>query len=146
MPSAEESVVTVTEVAAGKYAQRIEVGSHTLFADERTADGGDDTGPSPYELLLAALGACTSMTLRMYADRRQWPLERVTVRLQHDRIHAVDCAECETKSGHIDRIRRVIVLEGPLDSEQRERLLAMADKCPVHRTLRSATQIITQIE
>ena len=143
--SAEPGTVVVAEAGAGKYAQRIDVGGHTLRADEPAAYGGDDTGPSPYDLLLAALGACTSMTLRMYADRKQWPLQRVTVRLQHDRIHAVDCAECVTRSGEIDRIRRAIVLEGPLDPEQRARLLEIAERCPVHRTLRSETQIVTRI-
>src|SRR5438132_9101664 len=141
----EPGTVVVAEAGAGKYAQRIDVGGHTLRADEPAAYGGDDTGPSPYDLLLAALGACTSMTLRMYADRKQWPLQRVTVRLQHDRIHAVDCAECVTRSGEIDRIRRAIVLEGPLDPEQRARLLEIAERCPVHRTLRSETQIVTRI-
>jgi uncharacterized OsmC-like protein/alpha-beta hydrolase superfamily lysophospholipase len=141
----EPGTVVVAEAGAGKYAQRIEVGRHTLRADEPVAYGGDDTGPSPYDLLLASLGACTSMTVRMYADRKQWPLRHVTVRLQHDRIHAVDCEECVTRSGEIDRIRRAIVLEGPLDTEQRARLLEIAERCPVHRTLRSETQIISRI-
>ena len=121
------------------------MGGHTLRADDPAAYGGDDTGPSPYDLLLAALGACTSMSLRMYADQKRWPLQRVIVRLQHDRIHAVDCEECVTRSGEIDRIRRAIVLEGPLDSEERARLLEIAERCPVHRTLRSETQIVTGI-
>jgi putative redox protein len=129
-----EPGTVVADAGAGKYAQRIDVGGHTLRADEPAAYGGDDTGPSPYDLLLAALGACTSMTLRMYADRKQWPLQRVIVRLQHDRIHAVDCEECVTRSGESDRIRRAIVLEGPLDSEQRARLLEVAERCPVQRT------------
>jgi putative redox protein len=101
----EPGTVIVAEAGAGKYAQRIDVPGHTLRADEPAAYGGDDTDPSPYDLLLAALGACTSMTLRMYARRKQCPLRHVTVRLQHDRIHAVDCEECLTRSGEIDRIR-----------------------------------------
>jgi putative redox protein len=126
-------------------AQEIETGRHRLVADEPVEAGGTDTGPSPYELLLAALGACTSMTLSMYARRKQWPLERVTVRLRHDKIHAKDCAECETKEGMLDRIEREISLAGPLDAEQRERLLAIANRCPVHRTLVSEVDIRTRL-
>ena len=126
-------------------AQEIETGRHRLVADEPVEAGGTDTGPSPYELLLAALGACTAMTLSMYARRKQWPLERVTVRLRHDKIHAKDCAECETKEGMLDRIEREISLAGPLDAEQRERLLAIANRCPVHRTLVSEVDIRTRL-
>ena len=126
-------------------APEIETGRHRLVADEPVEAGGTDTGPSPYELLLAALGACTSMTLSMYAQRKRWPLERVTVRLRHDKIHAKDCAECETKEGMLDRIEREISLTGPLDAEQRERLLAIANRCPVHRTLVSEVDIRTRL-
>ena len=126
-------------------AQEIETGRHRLVSDEPVEAGGTDTGPSPYELLLAALGACTSMTLSMYAQRKHWPLERVTVRLRHDKIHAKDCAECETKEGMLDRIEREISLTGPLDAEQRERLLAIANRCPVHRTLVSEVDIRTRL-
>ena len=126
-------------------AQEIETGRHRLVADEPVEAGGTDTGPSPYELLLAALGACTSMTLSMYARRKHWPLERVTVRLRHDKIHAKDCAECETREGMLDRIEREISLAGPLDAEQRERLLAIANRCPVHRTLVSEVDIRTRL-
>jgi putative redox protein len=125
--------------------QEIETGRHRLVADEPVEAGGTDTGPSPYELLLAALGACTSMTLSMYAQRKHWPLERVTVRLRHDKIHAKDCAECETKEGMLDRIEREISLTGPLEAEQRERLLAIANRCPVHRTLVSEVDIRTRL-
>ena len=126
-------------------AQEIETGRHRLVADEPVEAGGTDTGPSPYELLLAALGARTSMTLSMYAQRKHWPLERVTVRLRHDKIHAKDCAECETKEGMLDRIEREISLTGPLEAEQRERLLAIANRCPVHRTLVSEVDIRTRL-
>ena len=112
-------------------------GGHTVIADEPTSLGGTDVGPTPYDYLLAALGGCTAMTLRMYADRKGWPLESVTVRLSQDRVHATDCEECETEEGRIDRIEREIELEGPLDEKQRRRLLEVADMCPVHRTLKS---------
>jgi len=131
--------------SASGFAQEIETGRHRLIADEPVEAGGADAGPSPYELLLAALGACTSMTLSMYARRKQWPLEQVTVRLRHDKIHAQDCAECETKEGMLDRIEREISLAGPLDAEQRERLLAIANRCPVHRTLVSEVDIRTRL-
>jgi uncharacterized OsmC-like protein len=114
-----------------------EAGGHELVADEPTNLGGTDAGPTPYDYLLAALGSCTTMTLRMYADRKGWPLESVTVRLSQDRVHATDCEECETEEGRIDRIEREIELEGPLDEEQRLRLLEIADKCPVHRTMQT---------
>jgi putative redox protein len=134
--------VVVRESGAGPYGQEIAVGRHLLPADEPTWLGGDDAGPSPYGLLLAALGACTSMTLRMYAQRKSWPLERVTVRLRHDKVHARDCAECETRDGHIDRIQKTVGVEGPLDSEQRRRLLEIAERCPVQRTLES--EVVTE--
>ncbi|RMH44103.1 MAG: OsmC family peroxiredoxin [Deltaproteobacteria bacterium] len=136
--------VTVRGGSSG-FAQDITVGPHHLKADEPVDLGGTDTGPSPYDLLLAALGACTSMTLRMYADRKGWPLAGVTVTLRHEKIHARDCADCETKVGRIDRIERVIALDGDLDADQRERLLEIADKCPVHRTLLSEIRIDTRL-
>jgi putative redox protein len=138
-------VTVIVSGSATELAQEIETGRHRLVADEPVEAGGTDTGPSPYELLLAALGACTSMTLSMYARRKQWPLEQVTVRLRHDKIHAQDCAECETKEGRLDRIEREISLAGPLDAEQRERLLAIANRCPVHRTLVSEVDIRTRL-
>lgn len=138
------AIVVVTGAASG-FVQEIETGGHRLVADEPQVAGGTDTGPSPYELLLAALGSCTSMTVAMYARRKQWPLERVVVRLQHARVHAEDCAECETKEGMLDRIEREITLSGPLSAEQRERLLEIANRCPVHRTLTSEIDIRTRL-
>src|ERR671938_928405 len=111
--------------------------AHALVADEPVSAGGADSGPTPYDYLLAALGSCTAMTLRMYADRKGWPLESVTVRLSQERVHATDCEECETEEGRIDRIEREIELAGPLGEEQRRRLLEIADKCPVHRTMQT---------
>lgn len=139
---AEEGLVVVSENGRGPYGQRVTAGRHVLSADE-PAPVGHDTGPSPYDLLLAGLGACTSMTLRMYAARKQWPLESVSVSLRHSRIHAKDCADCETESGQLDRIERVIQLTGALDAEQRRRLLEIADRCPVHRTLHSEVEVRT---
>src|ERR1700722_14270823 len=118
---------------------------HRMLADEPVKVGGLDSGPGPYDLLLAALGACTSMTVRLYADRKQWSLKRVMVRLKHGRIYATDCADCETKEGMIDHIDRTITFEGELDAEQRQRLMEIADKCPVHRTLTSEV-IIKSVE
>jgi putative redox protein len=136
--------VTV-EGAAGGFAQAITAGAHELRADEPVSAGGGDTGPSPYDLLLAALGACTSMTISLYARRKQWPLESVRVRLRHEKIHAKDCAECETKVGRLDRVERVVELRGALDAGQRAQLLAIAEKCPVHRTLTSEVRIETRL-
>ena len=131
----------VVRGSADGFAQEIGVGRHRITADEPITAGGKDTGASPYDLLLAALGSCTSMTIGMYARRKQWPLQDVTVRLQHSRIHAADCADCETKQGMLDKIDREIILTGPLSEEQRVRLLDIANKCPVHRTLTSEIRI-----
>ncbi len=137
--------VRVAEAGEGRFAQLISTGRHRLRADEPAAVGGDDSGPGPYDLLLAALGACTSMTLRLYAEQKKWPLEHVGVELKHDKVHATDCAECETREGKIDRIERVLTLEGNLDQAQRARLLEIANKCPVHRTLHSEVWISTRL-
>jgi len=142
LPDPAEGLVVVSESGTGAFAQEIMVGPHRLTADE-PLPVGTDTGPSPYDLLLAALGACTSMTMRLYAARKNWPLEKVTVSLRHSRIHAKDCANCETTTGQVDRIERVIHFDGDLDADQIERLGEIADKCPVHRTLRSETVIHT---
>jgi putative redox protein len=139
----ETGTVLVRETGGGKFQQEIVSGPHRFLADEPVKVGGLDSGPSPYDLLLAGLGACTSMTLRLYADHKKLPLERVSVRLVHSRIHAEDCLNCETKEGMVDRIDRNITMEGALDADQRRRLLEIADKCPVHRTLESEIEIRT---
>jgi putative redox protein len=135
--------VVVQGNAAG-FEQEIVAGSHHLKGDEPLSEGGTDTGPSPYDLLLAALGSCTSMTVAMYARRKGWPLDRVTVHLRHGKIHAQDCADCETREGMLDQIERDIELSGSLTAEQRAKLLEIADKCPVHRTLTSEIKIRTR--
>ena len=137
-----EGTVTVTEAGSGIYTQQITAGRHRLVADEPSPIG-DDAGPTPYDLLLAALGACTSMTVRMYAERKGWPLERVRVTLRHSRIHAEDCAECETIKGWIDHIDRDIELVGEVDDTQRQRLMQIAERCPVHQTLTSEVHVTT---
>jgi uncharacterized OsmC-like protein/alpha-beta hydrolase superfamily lysophospholipase len=139
----EPGTVVVRETRRGTFQQEVIVGAHRFLADEPASVGGMNSGPGPYDLLLAGLGACTSMTLRLYADRKQLPLKQTVVRLHHNKIHAADCAECETKEGMIDRIERAIALEGDLDAEQRARLMEIADKCPVHRTLKSEIDIRT---
>ena len=137
--------VVVTETGMGAFQQSVTMGAHHLIADEPEDVGGLDSGPSPYDLLLAALGTCTAMTLRMYADRKALPLQAVSVTLRHSKIHAADCAACETAQGQIDRIERAITLEGGLDDAQRARLLEIADKCPVHRTLMSEIDIASRL-
>ena len=137
-------VVVVRETRAGKFQQTVSIGPHRMLADEPVAAGGEDSGPGPYDFLLAGLGACTSMTMRLYADRKSLPLERTTVTLKHSKIHAQDCTECETKDGMLDQIDRVIGMEGNLDAEQRRKLMEIADKCPVHRTLTSEIRIVTR--
>lgn len=137
--------VFVQETGNGVFQQRIDVGGrHELIADEPQTHGGLDSGPSPYDLLLAGLGACTAMTLRMYAERKGLALDRVSVRLSHAKIHAEDCADCHTQAGKIDVIQREVVMEGNLDQETRARLLEIADKCPVHRTLHSEVKVVTK--
>ncbi len=139
-----EAVVRVSEAHAEGFLQDVVVGSdHYIRADEPRSFGGTGLGPSPYELVAAGLGACTSMTVRMYARRKGWPLAHVEVDVTHDKIHAEDCADCETREGKVDRFRRTIRLEGPLEPDQRRRLLEIADRCPVHRTLESEVTIET---
>ncbi len=144
--------VVVAETTQGPFLNHVVVGRHRLLADEPESIGGFDAGPSPYDFLGAALGACTSMTLRMYADRKQLPLDRVSVEVTHGKVHADDCVECADsellsgRSGMIDRFERVIRVDGAdLTDADRTKLLAIADKCPVHRTLESASSIVTQL-
>jgi len=144
-PPPQAGKVLVRETREGKFTSQVFVGSHVVRADEPAAAGGLDTGLSPYDLLCASLGACTAMTLRMYADLKSIPLDRIGVELKHEKIHAADCAECETREGRIDRIERLVTLEGSLEPEQRTRLLEIADKCPVHRTLHSEVLIRTRL-
>lgn len=143
--AAAEGTVVVSENGEGPYGQRVVAGRHVLAADE-PIPLGHDTGASPYDLLLAALGACTSMTLRMYADRKKWPLSHVSVSLRHSKIHAKDCENCETQTGRLDHVERSIDITGDLDDDQRQRLLEIADRCPVHRTLNSEVSIRTTLD
>lgn len=122
-------------------AQAVRFGARTLVADEPAEQGGEDRGPSPYDLLLGALGACTGMTAQLYARRKGWPLERIRVVLRHRKIYAQDCAECETRDGYLDEIEREIFLEGALDGEQRQRLLQISARCPVGLTLQREVRI-----
>jgi uncharacterized OsmC-like protein/alpha-beta hydrolase superfamily lysophospholipase len=139
----ETGTVLVRETRQSKYQQEVLSGPHRFFADEPVKVGGLDSGPGPYDLVLAGLGACTSITLRIYAEHKKLPLSRVSVRLSHNKIHARDCENCETVEGMIDHIDRAITLEGDLTPEQRKRLMEIADKCPVHRTLESEVEIKT---
>ncbi|MBV9563334.1 MAG: alpha/beta fold hydrolase [Bradyrhizobium sp.] len=143
-PGEEPRQVTVRETRNGKFQNMVAVGPHQMLADEPISVGGMDSAPGPYDFLLAALGACKSMTMRLYADRKSFPLERAMVTLRHSKIHAEDCAECETKVGLLDQIDVSIGLEGALDAEQRQKILEIADKCPVHRTLTSEIRIVTK--
>ena len=142
----EPGTVIVTETGQGKFTQQVVSGNHFLTADEPIEYGGNDTGLSPYEFLLAGLGACTSMTLRLYAERKQIPLEKTSITLSHKKIHAKDCEDCETKDGMLDHIESKLHLEGQLTEEQKQRLLEIANKCPVHKTLTSEIKIDTELE
>jgi putative redox protein len=145
-PDGPATVVTVQESGPGMLAEIVRARTHVLSADEPFAAGGTDTCPNPYEYLLGALGACTTMTLRMNIKRKGWPVGRIAVELAHARIYAADCADCETREGKIDRITRTIRFDGDLDDEQRRRLLEIANKCPVHRTLTSEIRIATTLD
>ncbi len=142
MPAMNEVIVSGSALG---FAQTVQAGSHQLQADEPVGVGGTDRGADPYSLLLSALGACTSMTIGMYARRKQFPLESVTVRLSHSKIHAEDCTHCETRTGRLDRIECHIELIGALTDEQRQACLTIASKCPVHRTLKSEIDIQTRL-
>ena len=139
------NTVLVASAGGGRFEQVLMDGRHRLRADEPAAVGGNDIGPGPYELLLMGLGACTSMTLKMYADQKKWPLENVEVRLTHAKVHVEDCAGCEKSAAKLDRIERVVTLIGPLSDDQKSRLMEIADKCPVHRTLTSDIDIHTRL-
>jgi uncharacterized OsmC-like protein len=140
----EAGIVLVRETHGGKFQQEILTGEHRLYADEPVKLGGLDSGPGPYDFLLAGLGACTAMTVRLYADFKKIPLTQVSVRLNHEKkIHTKDCEDCADKVTKVDHIERAITLEGALTSEQRGRLMEIADKCPVHQTLTSKIDIRT---
>jgi putative redox protein len=136
--------VTVSGGPSG-LRQVISVGRHQLIADEPRASGGHDEGPDPYELLLSALGSCTNMTLRMYADRKGWPLKEIRVVLTHSKNYAQDCVNCEQPVAVLDRIERRITLIGELSAEQRQKLLVIANLCPVHKSLTSKIDVQTQL-
>ncbi len=146
IPKPIEGGVVVRETRNGKFQQDVVVGPHLQYADEPKSFGGDETGPTPYEFVSAGLGACTSMTMRMYADRKKWPVERITVTVHHDKIHGKDCDECDVSpNAKIDQFVRDIEIEGDLDQEQLDKLMEIADKCPVHRTLNAPVHIPTNL-
>jgi uncharacterized OsmC-like protein len=138
------SRVIVVRSARSRYGQDISIGRHRLHADEPQSAGGDDAGPDPYELLMAALGACTSMTVRIYAERRRWPLESVHICVRHKKVHADDCENCEGEERLLDRLELEVSFFGALTAEQRHRLMDVAGKCPVHRTLSAPVQIVSR--
>lgn len=142
-PETENNLVTV-EGEAASLTQKIQMGRHSGLSDEPKELGGQDKGPTPYDLLMASLGSCTSMTLFLYAQRKGWGLKKVTVHLSHGKIHAEDCRDCESESGKIEEIQRKIHLDGNLDEKQRSRLIEIADRCPVHRTLSGEIKIRTK--
>jgi len=144
LPSQEPRSVKVSGPSKG-FRTEVEVGGHRLVVDEPIAVGGADHGPTPYEMLLAGLGACTAMTLRIYADRRKWPLERANISLIHRKVHAQDCIDCDTKATKMDVVDRVITLEGALTEEQKAKLLEIAERCPVHQTMQSKIQVNTRL-
>ena len=140
-PVLEEGVVVVRG-GAGGFVQEITTGRHHLVADEPVSAGGNDRGPGPYDLLLAALGSCMSMTIALYARNKAWPLENVVIRLRHSRIYAKDCTDCVVRDDTLlDRIETEVQLSGKLTAEQERKLMEVAHKCPVHRTLKSEISI-----
>jgi putative redox protein len=141
----EDGTVAVVETGAGRFQQHVTVGRHRLFADEPVSAGGLDTGLSPYDFLGAALGACTSMTMRLYAERKKIPATRFAVRVSHGKVHAQDCSDCgEGREGRIDRFERIVTIEGDVGEDDRRKLMEIADKCPVHRTLEANSAIVTR--
>lgn len=142
---ADDHTVAVADTGFGKFQQVVSASGHRFYVDEPRAVGGFETGPTPYDLLLAGLGACTSMTIHLYAERKGWPLERAEVQLRHDRTHAADAADCESADLRMETITRTISLRGPLDADQRARLVEIAEKCPVHRTLSAGAKVVTTL-
>ena len=140
---ADDGAVVVEETGRGRFQNNVRVGAHSFLVDEPQSAGGDDTGPTPYDLLSAGLGACKAMTMRLYAERKGFKLDRINVMVSHGRVHAADCSDCETSTGQIDEFKVAISLEGELDQEQRERVLDIADRCPVHRTLQNEVKVRT---
>lgn len=141
----EHHEVTLNSKIEG-FRQNIQAGPHELIADEPESLGGTGKGPDPYQLLCASLAACTSITIEMYAKRKEWPLEGVDVRVSHEKVHAEDCADCEQTGGIVDRMERHIILRGPLSAQQRERLAVIAGKCPVHKTIRAGATVVDEVE
>jgi uncharacterized OsmC-like protein len=139
------TVIACERGAGRRFALDLTAGAHQLLADEPKALGGDDTGPTPYELLGAALAACTAMTLRLYAKRKGWPLGRISVAVRHSKVHAQDCADRETTNARVDRLERVIEVAGDVADDRRAKLLEIADKCPVHRTLEGPVEVVTRL-
>ena len=135
-----------TSTGSKDFFTEVFANGHAMIADEPVKYGGTDRGPTPYEYLLAGLGACTSMTLQMYARRKNLPLEKAVVRMTHEKVHAEDCDHCESSEGKIDRVEREIELLGELNDEQRQRLLEIAERCPVHKTLHSEVDIISKLK
>jgi len=142
---APEGIVRINEADPTNFLQDISAGGHHLISDEPQSYGGNFLGPTPYQLLSAGLGACTSMTIRMYARRKNIPLEHVQVDVSHDKIHAKDCELCEQSDGKVDQFKRSITLTGNISDEERQKLLVIADKCPVHRTLEGEINITTEL-
>ena len=144
--SAAHAPDVVVRGKADAFLQEITSGSHRFKADEPASVGGTDSAPTPYDYVLAGLGGCTSMTVGLYARRKKWPLQEVIIEMRHSRIHAKDCEDCETKEGMLDRIEMEVKLEGPLSEEQRAKLMEIAQKCPVHRTLGNEIDIVVRPE
>jgi putative redox protein len=141
----ESDLAVVCQSGTDSFTTKVQIGKHKLIGDEPASYGGNDFGPSPYHFLSTALGTCTAMTIRMYANRKEWPVEKITVHLDHHKVHAEDCRDCESKEGKIDEITRIIEVEGNLDANQRDRLLEIADMCPVHKTLHGEIKVRSEV-
>lgn len=146
MTDSKEKKIVHVHLNAENYKTELNAGKHTIIADEPERAGGSDKGPDPYDLLLMSLGTCTVITLRMYAERKEWPLDDVYMELRHFRDHAEDCTDCDDPSSMIDKIEKEIIVEGDLDDEQVDKLLEISNKCPVYRTLKGEMDIISTIE